>query len=224
MAIDFNKGLKVNKDEYRVPGADINKIKEYVTITNLLDYYDLPVESETDDFFISCIWHEDKTPSLCIRPSRDYFHCFSCGAGGDVINFVKAKEGVAFKDAVKWLLDRFCADKVGNKIVGALVPEVKEEIKNKKYTRLWHQHLSNLWDIYNNCYIDLVRSNKLSCNAVLEDLYESVRDGYYSICNEFKDKKDEGLIFKWYKYAFGVALKEVEACVNALIITEEDVR
>ena len=47
-----------------------------------------------------CPFHEDSTPSLCVYPETGSFHCFGCGASGDVIDFVRRAEGLGFREAV----------------------------------------------------------------------------------------------------------------------------
>ncbi len=47
-----------------------------------------------------CPFHEDRTPSLCVYPETESFHCFGCGASGDVIDFIRRAEGVSFREAV----------------------------------------------------------------------------------------------------------------------------
>ncbi len=54
-----------------------------------------------------CPFHKEKTPSFTVRADPPVFHCFGCGAGGDVVEFVKLKEGLSFKDAVESLARRF---------------------------------------------------------------------------------------------------------------------
>lgn len=54
-------------------------------------------------FWLSCPFHEDKTPSMKIAPDRQSFHCFSCGEGGDVLAFIQKLHGLTFKDALKHL-------------------------------------------------------------------------------------------------------------------------
>ncbi len=50
-----------------------------------------------------CPFHKEKTPSFIVTPARGRYHCFGCGAGGDVISFVMAVEGVTFPEAVEIL-------------------------------------------------------------------------------------------------------------------------
>jgi DNA primase len=53
-----------------------------------------------------CPFHDEKSPSLSVSPSRGVFHCFGCGAGGDVIRFVEKIEHLTFTDAVERLAAR----------------------------------------------------------------------------------------------------------------------
>lgn len=50
-----------------------------------------------------CPFHDDSTPSLSVDGVSDRFHCFGCGASGDVIDFVRRLEGVGFREAVERL-------------------------------------------------------------------------------------------------------------------------
>lgn len=54
-----------------------------------------------------CPFHGEKTPSFHVNRDRGFFHCFGCGAGGDVIKFLELHEKVSFVDAVKQLAQRF---------------------------------------------------------------------------------------------------------------------
>lgn len=58
-------------------------------------------------FSALCPLHNDKkSPSLSISPDKQLFHCFGCGAGGTVLNFIMAAEHLEFMDAVRFLADR----------------------------------------------------------------------------------------------------------------------
>jgi DNA primase len=54
-----------------------------------------------------CPFHGEKTPSFHVSREKGFFHCFGCGAGGDVIKFVELHEKVGFPEAVRMLAGRF---------------------------------------------------------------------------------------------------------------------
>ena len=58
------------------------------------------------DYVCLCPFHNEKTPSCHIHPDKEYFHCFGCGAGGDVITFIRKIENLDYIDAVKFLAQR----------------------------------------------------------------------------------------------------------------------
>ncbi len=57
-------------------------------------------------FVCNCPFHSEKTPSCTIFPDNQSFYCFGCGAGGDVITWVRRIENLEFPDAVKYLAER----------------------------------------------------------------------------------------------------------------------
>jgi DNA primase len=54
-----------------------------------------------------CPFHEERTPSFSVNPERKLYHCFGCGASGDVIAYVRETERLDFVQAVEWLADRY---------------------------------------------------------------------------------------------------------------------
>jgi DNA primase len=68
-----------------------------------------------------CPFHGEKTPSFHVNRDKGFFHCFGCGAGGDVIKFLELHEKVGFQDAVKQLAQRF----------GVPLPELEESEEQK---------------------------------------------------------------------------------------------
>jgi DNA primase len=53
-----------------------------------------------------CPFHDEKTPSFQVTPSRGFFYCFGCGEGGDVISFMQKVDNLSFAEAVERLADR----------------------------------------------------------------------------------------------------------------------
>ena len=95
-----------------------------------------------------CPFHGEKTPSFMVSPEKQLFHCFGCGEGGNVFNFLMKYEKLSFFEAVKML-----AQKSG---VPLPVDEEKENILHKKRERLYK--LNNLVaNYYREC---LFRTNQ----------------------------------------------------------------
>jgi DNA primase len=54
-----------------------------------------------------CPFHEERTPSFSVNPAEKLYYCFGCGAGGNLIGFVMAKENLDFPEAVEYLADKY---------------------------------------------------------------------------------------------------------------------
>ena len=65
-----------------------------------------PLKRAGKDYKALCPFHAEKTPSFTVSPSKQIFKCFGCGRGGNVFNFVMAKESVTFPEAVRILAER----------------------------------------------------------------------------------------------------------------------
>ncbi|MEM7622861.1 MAG: CHC2 zinc finger domain-containing protein, partial [Planctomycetota bacterium] len=58
------------------------------------------------EFVGLCPFHDDNNPSMAVVPAKQIFHCFVCGAGGDVFRFVQRYHGVEFMEALTMLAER----------------------------------------------------------------------------------------------------------------------
>jgi DNA primase len=94
--------------EFPVPRqSDVTKtaIKNAVDIVALVGEY-LPLRRAGSKYKALCPFHDDHNPSLELNPERQSFKCWSCGAGGDVFDFVQNYEHVDFPEALRMLADR----------------------------------------------------------------------------------------------------------------------
>ncbi len=66
----------------------------------------VPLKKAGTTFKGLCPFHGEKTPSFVVTPARQTYHCFGCGKGGDVFNFVMERDGLGFPDALKLLAAR----------------------------------------------------------------------------------------------------------------------
>jgi DNA primase len=88
-----------------IPSETIEQIAAGNDIVEVIGSY-FPLKRAGANFRALCPFHQEKTPSFMVSPSRQTFHCFGCGAGGSVFRFVMDYEHVDFPAAVRKLAAR----------------------------------------------------------------------------------------------------------------------
>ena len=103
-------------EEVRMKNDIVDVISQYVKLTR-----------RGSSYFGLCPFHNEKTPSFSVTPSKQMYYCFGCGAGGNVFSFVMQYENFTFPEAVKMLAER----------AGVNLPEVEytEEMRRKEDRR-----------------------------------------------------------------------------------------
>ena len=81
------------------------QLKSKNDIVEVIGSY-VSLERKGTNYWACCPFHHEKTPSFSVNSLDQYYHCFGCGASGDVITFVREIESVDFVDAVKILAER----------------------------------------------------------------------------------------------------------------------
>ncbi len=83
----------------------IDDIKNSNDIVDTISQY-VVLKRSGRNFFGLCPFHKEKTPSFSVSPDKQIFHCFGCGAGGNVIHFVSKIENIDFKDTLELLAEK----------------------------------------------------------------------------------------------------------------------
>ena len=83
----------------------IEEIRSNNDIVDVVSGY-VTLKRSGRNFFGLCPFHNEKSPSFSVSPEKQIFHCFGCGAGGNVIHFVSKIEGLDFKDTLELLANR----------------------------------------------------------------------------------------------------------------------
>ena len=85
-----------------IPDAKIAEVRDRIDIERLISR-SVPLKKAGRQLMGRCPFHEDKSPSFSVDPVNKLFHCFGCGVGGDVFDFVMQRDAVPFPEAVKLL-------------------------------------------------------------------------------------------------------------------------
>jgi DNA primase len=85
-----------------IPRDFINQLLAQIDIVSLIQSY-LPLRKKGSNYVACCPFHEEVTPSFTVSPQKQFYHCFGCGVGGNVISFVMQHERLSFVEAVESL-------------------------------------------------------------------------------------------------------------------------
>lgn len=88
-----------------IPEDVIAQIIDRTDIVTMVGGY-IPLKKTGRNFKGACPFHNEKTPSFIVNPDKQIFHCFGCGAGGNVIRFVMMQEHLDFPQALRMLADK----------------------------------------------------------------------------------------------------------------------
>lgn len=89
----------------RIAEEQLNMIRNAVDIVDVINEY-VQLKKQGRNYFGLCPFHGENTPSFSVSPDKQIFHCFGCGAGGNVFTFLMDIEGYSFLEAAKELADR----------------------------------------------------------------------------------------------------------------------
>jgi DNA primase len=81
-------------------GSFAEKVKQQADIVRVIGEY-LQLKKAGQNFRGLCPFHSEKTPSFNVHPTKQIYHCFGCGQGGDVFKFVMEMEKCAFPEAIR---------------------------------------------------------------------------------------------------------------------------
>ena len=88
-----------------IPQSFIQDLLARVDIVDVIEHH-LPLKKGGANYFACCPFHGEKSPSFSVSPSKQFYHCFGCGAHGSAIGFLMEYSGLPFVDAVKELASR----------------------------------------------------------------------------------------------------------------------
>lgn len=120
----------------------VQQIRERILLSSIIATY-IKLQKQGKEYLGCCPFHQEKTPSFKVNDGKGVYHCFGCGASGDMIKFLQEKHGYTFMEALEVLANK----------TGLTIPTTPQEIKksslnNDSYTLLakaadwFHKRLS----------------------------------------------------------------------------------
>ncbi|MBQ8182606.1 MAG: DNA primase [Clostridia bacterium] len=133
-----------------------------------------------------CPFHNEKTPSFTVYPDTSSYYCFGCGAGGDVINFVRHIENLDYIEAVKLL-----ADRAGIKMPDDKVDDSASNLRRRIYSanreaaRFFHE---TLFTEAGKGQLDYLRRRNISMKMIKHFGLGAAPDDWHALENHLKSK------------------------------------
>ena len=100
----------------RYPQTFIDDLRRQADIVRVVGDY-VTLKKKGANWMACCPFHQEKTPSFSVNPSKNIFYCFGCSRGGSVFNFVMEIEGLSFPESVKVVAEK----------AGVPLPELVED-------------------------------------------------------------------------------------------------
>ncbi|MEB6548066.1 DNA primase [Heyndrickxia sporothermodurans] len=88
-----------------IPEDKINEIRQSIDIVDIIGEY-VHLKKQGRNYFGLCPFHGENTPSFSVSTDKQIYHCFGCGAGGNVISFLMDIDGLSFQEAVMKLAEK----------------------------------------------------------------------------------------------------------------------
>src|SRR3954451_9143114 len=112
----------------RIAEEKINEIRQAVDIVELISDY-VQLKKQGRNYFGLCPFQGESTPSFSVSSDKQIFHCFGCGAGGNVFSFLMELEGISFQEAAIKLADKANIDLQINSIANGKKISVSPELQ-----------------------------------------------------------------------------------------------
>ena len=179
----------------------LDEVRQSNDIVDVISQY-VHLKRSGRNFFGLCPFHNEKSPSFSVSPDKQIFHCFGCGAGGNVFSFLTKIEGINFVEAVQILAEKA---NIQLPTIENSADSAKEELKAKVYkvnefaAEFYHQNLYQTQAKIAQEYVkkrkltnDTLKSFKIGFSGKFDELYQALHKA------GFQDKEilETGLVNK----------------------------
>ena len=141
-----------------------------------------------------CPFHNEKTPSFSVSPSKGVCKCFSCGKGGYAVHFIMEHEQLSYYEALKWLAKKYNIEKKERE----LTKEEKQSQSLRESLFLVNQYAAEYFQdiLYNNIDGQSIGMTYFRQRGFRDDIIKKFQLGY---CTESKDALAKAAVQKGYK-------------------------
>ena len=153
----------------------IDKIMEATNIVDVVSEF-VTLRKAGINYKGLCPFHDDKTPSFMVSPTKGICHCFACGKGGNAVNFLMEHEQISYPDALRWLAKKYNIE-IQERELSA---EEKQQATDRE-----SMFIVNEWA--KNYFIDILKKNPdgqaiglqyFRSRGIRDDIIEKFKLGY----------------------------------------------
>lgn len=129
----------------RISEDKINEVRQAVDIVDVISDY-VQLKKQGRNYFGLCPFHGENTPSFSVSADKQIYHCFGCGAGGNVFSFLMEIEGYSFQEAAVKLAERVHIDlgiepASARKKQRAMSPQLQQMLDAHQLLSKFYHHL-----------------------------------------------------------------------------------
>ena len=153
----------------KISQTTIDQIRDRADIVDIISQ-EVNLKRKGINYFGVCPFHDEKTPSFSVSPSKQIYHCFGCGNGGNVFTFLMEYEKVTFFEAVKGLAEKY----------NIIIEEIKNTVPSNEFSLLYDFH-ERASIIYENNLFSKSGSNALTYltnRKLKENIIKEFRIGF----------------------------------------------
>jgi len=153
----------------KIPQDIIERVRDSADIVDVVSKY-VDLKQRGPNYFGLCPFHNEKTPSFSVSPSKQIYYCFGCNAGGNVYSFLMDYQKIPFPDAVKVLAEQY----------NILIELNRSEDNSELYSSLYKLHEIAM-DLYQENLFSSVGENSLAYlkeRGLGEDIIKQFKIGY----------------------------------------------
>ncbi|MEI5988616.1 DNA primase [Enterococcus termitis] len=160
----------------RIPQEVIEEVRQRTNIVDVVGQY-VQLKKSGKNYMGLCPFHEERSPSFSVAEDKQIFHCFGCGKGGTVFNFLQEIEGINFPESVRRVAE---LEQIPVNIdwVNTMESDSTENLQNRKLIEL-HKKAADLYHhVLMNTQIGEPALNYLLERGLTKELIETFKIGF----------------------------------------------